>query len=79
MNLDGSGQRQITRLPNRCARLRWSPDASQIAFVSFVRESQPQLFVVPAEGGEARQLTDVDGAVYTIDWAPRSKPISGPR
>lgn len=74
MNSDGSGQRQVTRLPTRCSRPRWSADGRQIGFVSFVREPHAQLFVVDAAEGSAaappRQLTQLDGAVFLLDWMP---------
>ena len=47
----------------------WSPDGREIAFVSFDGK-YPQLFVVPLAGGEPRQLTRLDGAVYFVNWSP---------
>jgi Tol biopolymer transport system component len=70
MGVDGSGQRQLTRLPGDCGRVKWSPDGERLAFVSFVGPARPRLFVIPAEGGEPRRLTDLPGAVYTLDWFP---------
>jgi Tol biopolymer transport system component len=69
MNLDGSGQRQLTFQKTPCGRVRWSPDGKQIAFVSFVGK-YPQLFIVPARGGPPRQLTTLKGAVYFVNWKP---------
>src|SRR5262249_15294891 len=69
MNLDGSGQQQITYRKARCGRVRWSPDGKNLAFVSF-EGKYSQLFVVPADGGKPRQLTRLDGAVYFINWKP---------
>ena len=51
------------------ARMRWSPDGASIAFVSFVGK-YPQLFLIPADGGEPRQLTRLDEAVYFLAWQP---------
>jgi TolB protein len=69
MNVDGTGQRQITVRKAPCGRVRWSPDSKQIAFVSFDGK-YPQLFTVPVQAGEPRQLTHLDGAVYFINWQP---------
>ena len=69
MNLDGSGQRQVTFRKSACGRVRWSPSGKQIAFVSF-EGKYPQLFVVDAAGGESRRLTDLAGAVYFVAWKP---------
>jgi Tol biopolymer transport system component len=49
--------------------VRWSPDGNQLALVSF-EGKYSQLFTVPAEGGEPRQLTRLDGAVYFVNWKP---------
>jgi TolB protein len=70
MNVDGTGQRQVTFRKATCGRVRWSPDSKQIAFVSFDGK-YPQLFTVPVQGGDPRQLTHLDGAVYFINWQPR--------
>jgi Tol biopolymer transport system component len=69
MDLDGSGQRQLTFRKTPCARVKWSPDGKQLAFVSF-EGKYPQLFVVPARGGQPRQLTRLEGAVYFASWKP---------
>ena len=69
MNVDGSGQTQITTRKTACGRVRWSPDSTQIAFVSF-EGKHSQLFTVSANGGEPRQLTRMDGAVYFVQWRP---------
>jgi hypothetical protein len=31
----------------------------------------PQLFVIAREGGEPRQLTRLEGAVYFVHWGAR--------
>lgn len=67
MNLDGSGQRQVTHRATPCGRVRWSPDGTRLAFVSW-QGDYSQLFVVPVAGGEPRQLTDLPGAVFWLDW-----------
>lgn len=54
---------------------RWSPDGRMLAFLSD-RAGQAQLFVIPADGGEARQLTSVDGGVSEPVWAPDSGSIA---
>jgi TolB protein len=69
MNLDGSGQRQLTHRKSPCGRVRWGPDGKRLAFVSFEGKF-PQLFVISADGGKPSQLTRLDGAVYFLDWNP---------
>jgi tricorn protease len=54
----------------------WSPDGSQIAFISD-RSGEEQIYVVAQEGGKARALTDVDEArLYRPVWAPDSQSIA---
>ena len=72
MNLDGTEQRQLTFRRAPCGRVRWSPDGTHVAFVSF-EGKYPQLFVVAAKGGEPRQLTHLEGAVYFVNWKPGRK------
>jgi TolB protein len=69
MALDGSRQEQITFRKSSCGRVRWSPDGKRLAFISFVGRF-PQLFVVNVESGALRQLTQVEGAVYFLNWNP---------
>lgn len=51
---------------------RWSPDGSQVAFLSNRQdETQFQIYVLPmAIGGEARPLTDLKGSLMGHEWSP---------
>ena len=53
---DGGNPRQLTQGGTRNAGGRWSPDGRAIAFVSD-RVATSGLFVLPLDGGEARELT----------------------
>lgn len=46
----------------------WSPDGAQIAFVS-TRTGTSQVFVVPAAGGTAQQVTHEAGGAFTPVWS----------
>ena len=49
----------------------WSPDGSQIAFLSDrENEKQFQLYLIPFKGGEAQKLTDLKGTFNFIKWSP---------
>ena len=49
----------------------WSPDGSQIAFLSNrENEKQFQLYLIPFQGGEAHKLTDLKGTFNFIKWSP---------
>ena len=53
---------------------RWSPDGSRIAFLRRPTvDGQPgraQVWVLPLDGGEAQQVTDIAGGVASIVWMP---------
>ncbi|MFC7208523.1 prolyl oligopeptidase family serine peptidase [Comamonas endophytica] len=53
---------------------RWSPDGSQLAFISN-RNGSMQLFLIPRDGGEARQLGLLDGVTTTSEWSLDGKTL----
>lgn len=62
--------RQLTSGETQDMQPRWSPDGTQLAFVSVRHEGKPQIFLIPVAGGEARRLTNVaDGATSPL-WSP---------
>ncbi len=65
---DGTGYRNLTRSPdaNEWGPV-WSPDGRQIAYSSD-ENGMPQLFVMDADGANARQLSDVWGEYPA--WSP---------
>jgi dipeptidyl aminopeptidase/acylaminoacyl peptidase len=55
----------------------WSPDSSQIAFLSdAVKPGQLQLYVMSSVGGPAKKLTNVKGLLATPQWSPDGKTIA---
>ena len=71
VRLDGSSPpRQFTSGAKRDAAPRWSPDGSRLAFVSNRERKALQLYVIPAQGGEPRRLTDLDEDVEEAAWSP---------
>jgi dipeptidyl aminopeptidase/acylaminoacyl peptidase len=53
----------------------WSPDGRQIAFLSD-RDGKQQLYLIPPDGGESVQLTEVETGVSAFQWAPDGKRIA---
>jgi dipeptidyl aminopeptidase/acylaminoacyl peptidase len=51
---------------------KWSPDSSQIAFLSNRgdKEKPAQIYLISMQGGEARPLTSIKGNINSIDWSP---------
>lgn len=57
---------QNDRLP------RWSPDGRTLAFLSNRGdEKQSQIYLIPTDGGEARQLTNLQGEFSSYAWSPQ--------
>ena len=66
----GGGAKRLTQGPRDGAPL-WSPDGSQLAFLRAAGAKSPrQLWLLPTDGGEARQLTDLPYAIETAVWLP---------
>ncbi len=73
----GARARQFTHGDQADSRPTWSPDGSQIAFISNRGdEKQPQIYILPFSGGEARQLTKVRGTIGDFEWSPDGKQLA---
>lgn len=71
---DGAHTRRFTHGPSD-ASPRWSPDGRWLAFLRKGTEddAEPQLHVMPADGGEAQRRTDLPLGVSDLAWAPDSQ------
>jgi dipeptidyl aminopeptidase/acylaminoacyl peptidase len=72
---DGSEKRPLTRTPGSDEFMAaYSPDGKWIAFLSDRGDEDAliQVWVMPADGGEAEVLTDYRGGVADFQWAPDS-------
>jgi dipeptidyl aminopeptidase/acylaminoacyl peptidase len=78
-SLDGSAEpRRFTAGEKRDGSPRWSPNGHLLAFTSNrgPEKTKPQLYVMHADGGEPRQLTDEKEGVDWIAWSPDSSRIA---
>lgn len=73
--LDGGSPRRLTR-GFRDSAPQYSPDGRMLAFLRALPAGRPQLFVVEAEGGEPRALTDRLLGVEHLAWSPDSQRIA---
>jgi Tol biopolymer transport system component len=68
---DGSPPWQFTHGDQTDSKPTWSPKCTEIAFLSNrEEEDQPQIYVIPFRGGEARCLTDMQGEFGSLEWSP---------
>jgi len=77
--------RQFTHGANNESSPRWSPDGKQILFLSNrpaegekpdeKKKKKNQIWVIPADGGEARQITNVEEGAQSPAWSPDGKSI----
>ena len=64
---------QLTTIPAQLPR--WSPSGDRIAFVSVGEGSAPDLWVVPADGGEPARVTNGARAAPWIRWSPAGESL----
>jgi Tol biopolymer transport system component len=73
--LDGSSRTQLTYAPMQVHMPRWSPDGTQIAFMAS-RPGRPwKIFVMPADGGTAQEVTAGDRNQGDPTWMPKGDSI----
>ena len=76
---DGSQTLQLTNRKDESESTpRWSPDGRYLAFISSRddKKERDQLWLTDRRGGEARQLTTVEGSVVDYAWSPDGKSIA---
>ncbi len=76
---DGNGShRRLTASGSNANCGRWSPDGGQIAFKSDRKKPGSQIYLLPANGGEATPLTNLDGegSISCLWWSPSGTHIA---
>ena len=87
LSLDGGEPRQFTHCEGNDSNPRWSPDGGTIVFTSNrtseedkkdekageSKKPKPQLWALPADGGEAMRLTSISSGVQNPVWSPDGK------
>jgi TolB protein len=71
-NPDGVNEFKRTQTPDYAAA--WSPNSLLIAFLS-TRESNPEIYVMDPEGGDATRITESETSEYGVSWSPDSKKL----
>ena len=75
MNIDGSGQRNLTRHYSEDRSPSWSPDSSRITYTSN-RTGFGDIYVMNANGSNPERLTDNPTWDFHSDWSPLCAKVS---
>lgn len=66
----GGDAAPLTRAGRSASHPRFSPDGSQLAFLSSGEGGKTQIWLLPLAGGEARELSSLPAGVSSFSWAP---------
>src|SRR5258707_3369338 len=66
---------RVFNVPSPRPQLRWSPDGRSVSVLAFA-SGRPEVFAVPATGGEPQQLTKAPEGVLAYEWSPDSKSLA---
>ncbi len=66
---NGKDRLQLTSAPDRAALPRWSPDGKQIAYASMKPGGSWKLSIVPAAGGESKEMFPESGSQIDANWS----------
>ena len=75
INFDGTGHRPLTSGSFTETTPRWSPDGSQVAFIS-TRDGSAQLYRLFLDNGQIVKLTNLTEAPAGINWSPDGRSLS---
>lgn len=85
INLDLTGLTPLTNITEGACQPDWSPDGSQIVFISPCRErgefyetvyNDSSLYIMNADGSGQKPLTTVPGSDFDPTWSPDGKRIA---
>jgi dipeptidyl aminopeptidase/acylaminoacyl peptidase len=68
--------RVLTRDREDAGSPEWSPDGKWLAFSAPDKESKPQVFAFPMDGGDALQITHSPTGVRSYSWSPDGSTVA---
>ena len=68
---DGTQKLQLTFLPMRAFRPRWSPDGKKLLFSGVLPGSPSKIYTVDANGGVPEPVDSSDANEFAPDWSPQ--------
>lgn len=85
VNMDGTGLTPLTEIETGACQPSWSPDGSQLAFISpcpgrveFYETlyNESHLYAINADGSDLRTLTETEGSDFDPAWSPDGNRIA---
>jgi Tol biopolymer transport system component len=67
---DGTQRLQLTASPELAALPRWSPDGTQIAYVSMQPGKLGKIAIIAADGGTSYEILPDSGSQIDVNWSP---------
>ena len=67
-------ERQFTHGDHNDGQPVWSPDGSEIAFVS-TRDKKTGIYTMPTAGGAEKKLIEIEGTIIDLQWTPDGKQL----
>ncbi len=79
--IDGTGQRQLTYLPEGACQPSWAPDGKRLVFISPCPGQQDiykgsSLFIINADGANLTPIPSVPGGDFDPAWSPDGRHIA---
>src|SRR5205823_8440361 len=81
-NVASGEVKKLTDEAHHMGGLTWSPDGTQIGFIANRREdddliqNHDDIWTIPANGGEIRQIPAPDGPKFGLAWSPDGRSLA---
>ena len=76
MSASGAQPTRLTNTAMTNGDATWSPNGTQIAFVSFRNNNVPQIFIMRSDGTGIRQITHDNAGKAELAWSPAANRIA---